>query len=64
VLQRDVEVLFVPESQPKCQVYSLSPNSDHQVSPNAQDSGSGSLERENYEDSTPLVDRGSGSFST
>jgi len=35
VLQRDVENLSVPESQPKRQVHSLSPNSDHQVSPNA-----------------------------
>ena len=40
------------------------PNSDHAVSPNAQDSGSGSLERENNEDSIPLEDRGSGSSLT
>ena len=56
MLQRDIENLSVLESQPKHQIHCLSPNSDHQVSPNAQDTGSGSLERENYEDSTPLVD--------
>jgi len=64
VLQRDTENLSVPESQPECQVHSLSCNSDHQVSPCGQDSGSGSLKRENYENSTSLVDRGSGSSST
>jgi len=33
VLQRDIENLSVPESQLERQVHSLSPNSDHQVSP-------------------------------
>jgi len=69
LLQRNAETLSVPESQPESQVPSRSPNSDHPdsdhaVSPNAQDSGSGSLERENNEDSIPLEDRGSGSSLT
>jgi len=59
MLQRNVENLSVPKSQPEIQVHSVSSNSNHQVSPNAQDSGS-----ENYEDSTRLLDRGSGSSST
>ena len=53
MLQRNVENLSVPKSQPEIQVHSVSSNSNHQVSPNAQDSGS-----ENYEDSTPLLDNG------
>jgi len=64
MLKRNAENLSVPESQLESQVHSRSPNSDHQVSPNAQDSESGSLECENYEDSTPLEDRGSGSSLT
>ena len=64
VLQRDIENLSIPESKPERQVHSLSPNSAYQVSPHVQHSGSGSLERENYEDSIPLEDRGSGSSLT
>jgi len=48
VLQRDAKNLSVPESQPESRVHSLSSNSDHQLSPNAQDSGRSSLEHENY----------------
>jgi len=53
LLQINAENLSVPESQPENQVHSRFPNSDHpnsnhEVSLNVQDSGSGSLERENY----------------
>jgi len=64
MLETDTKNLSVPKNQPKHQVHSPCPNSDTEVNPLVQDSGSGSLEIENYKDCTPLGDKGSGSSST